>query len=59
MVHREDGTLVRAAKELSPGDEVELTFADDKQKAVIDPPPAEATKPKAKPKPGGDQGSLF
>jgi exodeoxyribonuclease VII large subunit len=59
MVHREDGALVRAAKELSPGDEVELTFADDTQKAVIDPPRAEPAKPKGKPKPGGDQGSLF
>jgi exodeoxyribonuclease VII large subunit len=59
MVHREDGTLVRAAKDLSPGDEIELTFADDKQKAIIDPPNAEPAKPRARPKPGGDQGSLF
>jgi len=68
MVHRVDGALVRAAKDLSPGDEIELTFADDKQRAVIDPPerdepaspePARATPPRAKPKPGGDQGSLF
>ncbi len=60
MVHREDGTLVRSAKELSAGDAVELTFADDKQKAIIDPGQAlEPVKPKAKAKPGGDQGSLF
>ncbi|GIK49649.1 MAG: exodeoxyribonuclease 7 large subunit [Alphaproteobacteria bacterium] len=63
MVHREDGTLVRAAKDLSSGDIVELTFADDKQKAVIDPGSTaaapETPRPKAKPKPGGDQGSLF
>jgi exodeoxyribonuclease VII large subunit len=60
MVHREDGTLVRAAKDLSAGDAVELTFADDKQRAVIDPShSAEAPKTKAKPKPPGDQGSLF
>jgi exodeoxyribonuclease VII large subunit len=60
MVLREDGTLVRAAKDLSPGDEVELTFADDKQKAVIDPPGgAEAVRQRAKPKAGGGQGSLF
>lgn len=60
MVHREDGSLVRAAKELSPGDAVELTFADDKQKAVIDPAHGpEPAKPRAKAKPGGDQGSLF
>ncbi len=64
MVHREDGTLVRAAKDLSSGDVVELTFADEKQKAVIDPTSAAAepglsTKPKPKGKPGGDQGSLF
>jgi exodeoxyribonuclease VII large subunit len=58
MVHREDGTLVRAAKDLSPGDEIELTFADDKHKAIVDPP-ADAAKPRPKPKPGGDQGSLF
>ena len=60
MVHRADGSLVRAAKELSSGDEIELTFSDDKQKAVIDPAPsAEPAKPKTKPKPGGGQGSLF
>jgi exodeoxyribonuclease VII large subunit len=63
MVQREDGTLVRAAKDLSPGDEIELTFADDKQRAVIDParaPTGEASpKPKPKPKLGGDQGNLF
>lgn len=57
MVHREDGSLVRAAKELNAGDVIDLTFADDHKKAVIDPP-AEM-KPKAKAKPGGDQGSLF
>ncbi len=60
LVHREDGSLVRAAKELSPGDAVELTFADDKQKAVIDPAHGgEPAKSRAKAKPGGDQGSLF
>lgn len=58
MVHREDGTLVRAAKDLNAGDVIDLTFADDHKKAVVDPP-AEASKPKAKPKPGGDQGNLF
>jgi exodeoxyribonuclease VII large subunit len=58
MIHREDGTLVRAAKDLNAGDVVDLTFADDHKKAVIDPP-AEAPKPKAKFKTGGDQGSLF
>ncbi len=59
MVHREDGSLVRAAKELAAGDVVELTFADDKQKAVINPAGVEAARPRAKPKPGGGQGSLF
>ncbi len=64
LVHREDGSLVRAAKDLSPGDEVELTFADEKQRAVIDPARAptaaeEPPKPKAKPKPAGNQGDLF
>jgi exodeoxyribonuclease VII large subunit len=60
MVHREDGTLVRSAKELNAGDVIDLTFADDHKKAVIDPPAGgEAAKPRAKPKPGGDQGSLF
>lgn len=62
MVHREDGTLVRAAKDLSAGDEIELTFADDKQRAIVDParaPSAEPAKPKAKPKPSGNQGDLF
>jgi exodeoxyribonuclease VII large subunit len=64
MVHREDGVLVRAAKELSPGDAVELTFADETQRAIIDPARApaaepEPAKPKPKAKPGVDQGSLF
>jgi exodeoxyribonuclease VII large subunit len=59
MVHREDGTLVRSAKELNTGDVIDLTFADDHKKAVIDPPAGEAAKPRVKPKPGGDQGSLF
>ncbi len=59
MVHREDGALVRAAKDLAAGDVVELTFADDKHKAVIDPGGAETPRARAKPKPGGGQGSLF
>ncbi len=60
MVHREDGSLVRAAKELAPGDEIQLTFGDGDQKAVIDPPSATSEAPRrAKTKPGGDQGSLF
>jgi exodeoxyribonuclease VII large subunit len=61
MVHREDGSLVRAAKDLSPGDEIELTFADEKQRAVVDParaPAGEPSKPKPKAKPAG-QGDLF
>jgi exodeoxyribonuclease VII large subunit len=61
MVHREDGTLVRAAKDLNAGDVVDLTFSDDARKAVIDPQ-TETAKPKPKPKPetpGGGQGSLF
>jgi len=57
MVHREDGALVRAAKDLNAGDVVNLTFADDQKKAVVDPP--EPPKPRGKAKPGGDQGSLF
>jgi exodeoxyribonuclease VII large subunit len=57
MVHRDDGTLVRAAKELNAGDVVELIFADDQKKAIVDPP--EPAKLRPKPKPGGDQGSLF
>ena len=58
MVQRDDGTLVRAAKDLNAGDVVQLTFADEQKKAVIDPP-ADAGKPRGKGKPGGDQGSLF
>lgn len=59
MVHREDGTLVRAAKDLNAGDVIDLTFADDHKKAVVDPP-SDAAKPKVKPtKPGGGQGTLF
>lgn len=60
MVHREDGSLVRAAKDLNAGDVIDLTFADDHRKAVIDPPLETTPKPKAKPtKPGGNQGDLF
>lgn len=64
LVHRDDGSLVRSGKDLSPGDEIELTFADEKQRAVIDPARArpsdpEPPKPKPKPKPGGNQGDLF
>jgi exodeoxyribonuclease VII large subunit len=58
MVQRDDGALVRAAKDLNPGDVVNLTFADDQKKAVIDPP-GDAAKPRGRGKPGGDQGSLF
>jgi exodeoxyribonuclease VII large subunit len=59
MVQRDDGSLVRAAKDLNAGDVVQLTFADEQKKAVIDPPAGDAAKPRAKGKPGGGQGSLF
>ncbi len=59
MVHREDGALVRAAKDLNAGDVIDLTFADDHKKAVVDPPSAEPGKARTKPKAGGDQGDLF
>jgi exodeoxyribonuclease VII large subunit len=61
MVHREDGTLVRAAADLKSGDVIDLTFADDHKKAVIDPATSEEpAKPRAKSKtPGVDQGDLF
>jgi exodeoxyribonuclease VII large subunit len=58
MAHREDGTLVRAAKDLSAGDVIDLTFHDGDRKAVVDPP-SDGAKPKSRPKPGGGQGSLF
>ena len=42
---------------------IDLTFADDHKRAVVDPEPApleyEPARPKAKPKTGGDQGDLF
>lgn len=63
MVHREDGALVRAAKDLNAGDFVQLTFADGDTHAVIDPKhdvtAPEPAKPRAKPKPPGNQGDLF
>jgi exodeoxyribonuclease VII large subunit len=69
MVHREDGVLVRAAKDLNAGDAVQITFADGDRHGVIEPenaparePDAEPAKPRATPvknKPGGNQGSLF
>jgi exodeoxyribonuclease VII large subunit len=62
MVHRDDGVLVRASKDLNAGDAVQLTFADGDKHAIIDPqdaaPATEAAKPRAKPKPPG-QGDLF
>ena len=59
MVQREDGSLVRAAKDLNAGDVVNLTFADEQKKAVIDPPSDGSAKPRGRGKPGGGQGSLF
>ncbi len=61
MVQREDGSLVRAAKDLNAGDVIDLTFADDHRKAVVDPTASgeAGAKSRAKPKPGGGQGSLF
>lgn len=60
MVHREDGALVRFAKDLNAGDVVQLAFSDGDKQAVIDPEDAPAEpKPRAKQKPPGGQGSLF
>ncbi|WP_374574646.1 exodeoxyribonuclease VII large subunit [Phenylobacterium sp.] len=67
-VHREDGSLVRAAASLAAGEAVSLVFADGPRGAVID---GEAKPPAAKPKaarraepggpsdPGATQGDLF
>jgi len=68
MIHREDGSLIRAAADLAAGEIVELSFANEEhRRAMIDPPteplPAtEAGEARTKPKPtkpGGNQGSLF
>jgi len=62
MVHRDDGVLVRAAKDLNAGDAVQLTFSDGDKNAVIDPQDLSATdttRPRAKTKPPGNQGDLF
>jgi exodeoxyribonuclease VII large subunit len=72
MIHRDDGVLVRASKDLNGGDAVQITFGDGDRHAIIEPialapreaePEAETDKPRAtpvKPKPGGgNQGSLF
>jgi exodeoxyribonuclease VII large subunit len=53
LVQRE-GKLVRAAKDLAPGDPVSLTFADGEAPATIGGERKKATK-----KEGGGQGSLF
>ncbi|MBS0386003.1 MAG: exodeoxyribonuclease VII large subunit, partial [Proteobacteria bacterium] len=45
MVHRDDGVLVRAAKDLNAGDAVQLTFGDGDRHAVIDPHDAPAAEP--------------
>jgi exodeoxyribonuclease VII large subunit len=59
LVSREDGSLVRAAKDLNAGDVVDLTFADEQKKAVIEGAGGESSRPRAKPKPTSDQGDLF
>ena len=71
MVHREDGALVRASKDLNGGDAVQITFADGDRHAIVEPidlapreaePDIDPAKPRAapaKPKSGGNQGSLF
>jgi exodeoxyribonuclease VII large subunit len=58
-VSREDGTLVRGAKDLNSGDAVTLTFSDDQKKAVIDPPPATEAPKRKTAKPAPDTGDLF
>jgi exodeoxyribonuclease VII large subunit len=66
LIHRADGALVRAARDLNAGDLVEIGFADGTRHGVIEPfelGASEPEKPRATPvkqKPGGgDQGSLF
>jgi exodeoxyribonuclease VII large subunit len=66
LIHRTDGALVRAAKDLNAGDLVEISFADGARHGVIEPPETaapEPEKPRATPVKqklgGGDQGSLF
>jgi exodeoxyribonuclease VII large subunit len=54
-VSRADGSLVRAAATLKPGEPVRLTFADGVRGAVIDP----AGRPRADKRAGSGQGDLF
>jgi len=60
-IHAADGALVRSAAALSPGDAVQLVFADGAKGAHIDGDVARPRKaPAAPPKAGAaDQGSLF
>ena len=62
LVHRPDGSIVRRAGALKPGEAVTLEFADDKRGAVIAGAPASEApvRPRAPPKPPtGGQGDLF
>ncbi|MBI3437707.1 MAG: exodeoxyribonuclease VII large subunit, partial [Proteobacteria bacterium] len=66
MVHRDDGVLVRAAKDLNAGDAVQLTFGDGDRHAVIEPhdeapreQASDAVRPRGKPKTTTNQGDLF
>jgi exodeoxyribonuclease VII large subunit len=65
MVQRADGSLVRGAEELTPGDVVDIQFQDEKARAVIgaeEKPKraaAASTSPGPRRKENPDQGNLF
>ena len=57
-VRRADGSLVRSAAAVSGGESVGLVFYDGERTAVVDAPPARATRPKPA-RAASTQGDLF
>jgi exodeoxyribonuclease VII large subunit len=58
LVRGEDGTIRRGAGQVTAGEHLTLTFADGEHGATAEGV-ASPAKPKAKARPGGNQGSLF
>ena len=58
VVKDAEGAIVRRAVSVTPGDVLDIEFADDKVAAVASSGTGKA-RPASRPKPGSGQGSLF